>query len=157
MAGGFGLWLLTVLALVVAAPADLGWPWLAAGAVVAFFVAAVVVDYPVRLQTGREMGYVGPPWEFGEWEHVERERVGSIDVCYRCGERGVPGVASHAVVDRIQWGFPGRRVETETNYDCWSCAELLGHVPAGEQPDWSDDGPDRAGEAADEQADAVRR
>ncbi len=138
--GGAGLWGLYTWAMLGAVPGDPGTAGTVLVAVLAFFLAALTVDYPVRLSAGREMGYVGLPWEFGRWEHVEREWVASVDTCYNCGERDVPGVASRAVIDKIEWGLPGRRIESETNYDCRSCAERLRQVPDEPEPDRSDDG-----------------
>lgn len=117
-------------------PGDQGTTGTILGAVVTLFLAALTVDYPIRLMAGRELGYVGLPWEFGRREHVEREWVASIDVCYNCGERDVPRVASHAVVDEIEWGLPGRRIESTTTHDCRPCAERLGHRPGEPEPDW---------------------
>lgn len=154
--GGFVLWGVYTWALLAVLPAGLDLTWKAPVAVVAFFLAALTVDYPVRLRAGRELGYVGPPWEFGRWEHVEREWVGSIDTCYNCGEGDAPGVASRAVVDKIEWGLPGRRVESGTNYDCRSCAERLGHLPREPEPDWSIGG-DAAGKEGVEPTRASRR
>lgn len=138
--GGFTLWLVYTWALLSIIPGSQGTVGTVLVAVPTFFLAALTVDYPIRLRAGRELGYVGLPWRFDRWKHVEREWVASIDSCYRCGERDVPGVASRAVVDEIQWGLPGRRIESETNYDCRSCAEYLGHLPDDPEPDWSDEG-----------------
>lgn len=138
--GGITFWLVYTWALLAILPGSQGTVGTVLVAVLTFFLAALTVDYPIRLQAGRELGYVGLPWRFDRWKHVEREWVASVDTCYRCGESGVPGVASRAVIDEIQWGLPGRRIESETNHDCRSCAEYLGHLPDDPEPDWSGEG-----------------